>query len=183
MDEATRQKLVEVFDLEMFRTGRHVGKRSKKELGVRFLWAATIIYFVPTITVAVVHTQEGCKGVLLVPPLRWPRNREFAGSSPIRPVDLIDWTDSVETALATLDLKPSDGGPTYGDGAYSFDFTAETRDFSVNIGLTNGPLSKPHLDSLGESLLKTTTKLAHTYNHPEINLLFKLNPFQRGWRR
>lgn len=178
MDWKIEQKINEVFKLQAFRTGVHSIKATDKqpasELRVRFLWAATLTYFEKVVHVCIVHTNEGPQGLLLIPPMYKPFDRDFGGPIPLKPVSLRGWQDPVELALASLDLTPG-GGHTYGDGAYSFDLIATTDVLYFKLW-SSGPTLKEGLDRLGKGIIDTVITVGKAYNHREIKEVFKGAP-------
>ena len=119
------------------------------------------------LTITIVHTAKGKKGLLLIPPIQEPLNREIGGQKPMKPLDLGNWDDPVAKMLQSINLFPEKNRARHGTTSYEFTLkirtgnTLDVESHMIGPGADDG-------DKLLEAILKTVWHLVDIYDDDEM---------------
>ncbi len=165
LEENVERQMAQAFGMDGWRRGQHDIKNAQGEIVENFYifsyWTATISgYYDYGLEVCVIQSDKGCKGLLLIPPIFPPLNREFGGPQPRTAVEMKNWDDPVMAAAAGINLFPKSNGIMFGGRPYYVVFRARTHKLSADLFINQGPTDDPTLDNLWNGINSTINRLA-----------------------
>jgi hypothetical protein len=182
LDDNIKKVIAQAFGMQGFGTGIHFYNNSEgKELRIDSIWVVELFsYFAGTPLIAGVRCEPHkesrgwYRGLLLVPPLWEPRNREFGGKEPLRVVDLT-WPDPVTEALQSINIFPQ---RTLPGGELSEDYRLHTF-IGGATGFFNhsGRATDPLLENFYKAILENIEMMADIYDDDEVKAFLKTRPF------
>jgi hypothetical protein len=130
------------------------------------------------LNVAVLNTSNGLRGILLIPPIREPRDRDYGGPYPLYPLELTNWEDPVAAALKSVKVFP-DNPPNGiflppGSNSYGFNLEFGIGDVCYGEFHCEGPMGDNSFNLLFQALLSVTRHFLDLYDDDEMREFIKI---------
>jgi hypothetical protein len=175
-----KKQIVKAFGLEALRSGHHETRGTQKKLlssfNVNSFWFAEIHYYPYPVSVCIVHSDQWSKGLLLVPPVIPPLDREFGGPNPLVAVEMKDWVDPVLEVGRAVDLFPKDDASYCDAPIYLVELVTCVNKFSTRIHL-QGYSENLNIEKLWNAITSTVADLVKIYDDPEMSKCVKLRDY------
>ncbi|MBZ0278631.1 MAG: hypothetical protein K8I60_20960 [Anaerolineae bacterium] len=155
-----------------------------EELQILSYWTAELNTFQPAViqdelVISILNTNKGSKGLILIPPLHEPRDRELGGPVDLFPVDIpSDWEDPVADTLRSVNFFPKEGYEIAISDQVGFEYTIEfaTRAGHGNFHVGSGAIwHDESFNKLLYALHKAVRYLVTLYDDAEMRDYIHLN--------
>jgi hypothetical protein len=175
-DEILQKRLAKYFNIgwNTMPQSFDYGGNPVESLYIYHLWYAQIRYYHSSkfdpLILAVVQTNRWKKGLLLIPPILEPFDREHGGPENLQPVDIEDEHDRVSKNLESLNLVYRKQVSVL-DGAYChFRLSVATSLLYTTIDVTDcgDHIKDPSHRRLWLALKDLVNHMRRLYRHPEI---------------